>query len=325
MNTKADSISIVVPVHNEEGNLEQLTKEIIATKESFQLKIEEVLFVDDGSTDDTYSEICRIATETEGIPVRAIRFRRRQGKSVALLAGFQLVKGDLIATLDGDLQDDPAELKALLEKIDEGYDVVCGWKVDRQDPLEKRVSSKVFNFVVRQTSGLSIHDHNCGLKLYRRRSLRGLKVYGDLHRFLPVLLAHQGFSVAEVPVKHRARGTGKTKYGLKRIFTGALDFITVIAITKFSDRPGHFFGGIGLALFSTGFLILSYLSVLWCLSLGPIGTRPLFFLGILCLLLGTQFILFGVLAEIVVRRFFRYRVNERAAEAINLDRDLPWG
>jgi glycosyltransferase involved in cell wall biosynthesis len=319
MNSPApESISVVVPVHNEEGSVVGLVREIEQVAADFPVNISEIVFVDDGSTDTTFQRIEEASQICHKPIVKCIRFRSRLGKSAALHAGFRYAEGDLVATIDGDLQDDPAEIRLLYEKLQKGYDLVSGWKTNRQDPFEKRVASKLFNATLRKFCGAPLHDFNCGLKLYRRSALQGLKVYGDMHRFLPVFLAERGFAVTEVPVHHRARQSGRSKYGKKRLFTGLLDFFAVIAVTKFAQRPGHLFGGIGLLLSSVGVLILSYLTCLWCLDLGPIGTRPLFFLGILCVLLGTQFVFFGVLAEVITRRLFRWRLSDDISESINL-------
>jgi len=213
--------------------------------------------------------------------VAVIQFRRNFGKAAALDAGFRAASGDVVFTLDGDLQDDPAEISRFLDMLDQGYDVVSGWKETRRDPLDKRAPSKFFNFVVSRLSGLKLHDFNCGFKAYRAEAVRDLSLYGELHRFIPVLLHWRGFRVGEVPVRHRPRRHGRSKFGAARLFTGAMDLLTVILNTRYQTRPLHIFGAAGVLIGASGFAILSYLTVLWFLDAGAIGTRPLFFLGIL--------------------------------------------
>jgi glycosyltransferase involved in cell wall biosynthesis len=292
-------LSIVVPVFNEADSLLPLLAEIDAAAAGLGAPYE-VIFVDDGSTDGSTATLARIARSRPD--VRVIEFRRNFGKAAALDAGFRAAAGDVVFTLDADLQDDPAEFAAFLAKLAEGYDVVSGWKHRRLDPLDKTAPSKVFNWVVGRVSGVRLNDFNCGFKAYRAEALEDLTLYGELHRFIPVLLHWRGFRVGEVPVNHRARRFGKSKFGASRLFKGALDLATVILNTRYQTRPLHVFGLAGTLLGASGFLILSYLTVLWFAGAGPIGDRPLFFLGILLAVSSLQFFTVGLLAEFIQRQ-----------------------
>ncbi len=291
------SISIVIPFMDEEGSLEALIVAIKAALINYNFDYE-ILLVDDGSRDRGPEIAKRLAQEEA--QVRLIRFTRNFGKAAALMAGFKEASGEYIVTMDADLQDDPKEIPRLLEKLDEGYDIVSGWKKDRQDPIGKRLPSKVFNFVVARAFGLELHDMNCGLKIYRRDAAAHLRIYGELHRFTPAMLYALGFRVAELPVTHHPRLQGKSKYGTARLAKGLLDLVTVILLTRYRARPLHLFGLIGLPLGFIGFLILFYLTVLWFAGLGPIGDRPLLFFGILLILTGTQLLGTGLIAELVL-------------------------
>lgn len=310
-------LTIVIPIHNEEGNIGRLIDEIMAARGSFSCELAELLVIDDGSTDASVEEVRAAMDVHRDVAIRCLRLRRRFGKSTALSLGFRRAVGTYICTIDGDCQDVPSELPKLIEKLEEGYDAVSGWKKDRQDPLSKRLPSKFFNFILRTVWNVPMHDFNCGFKLYRAHAVRRFKVYGDLYRFIPLFLAELGFRVAEVPVSHRARTAGSSKYNAKRLFTGVLDFFSVLILTRFLHKPGHFFGGVGLAVGVVGTVVLTYLGVLWCLDMGPIGTRPLFFLGVLCELLAVQFILFGVLAELITRFLIRLQPDARLAEVLD--------
>ncbi|MET4807252.1 glycosyltransferase involved in cell wall biosynthesis [Limibacillus sp. MBR-115] len=282
---------------DEEGSLEALIVAIKAALLDYDFNYE-ILLVDDGSRD-RGPEIAKRLAEEEA-QVRLIRFTRNFGKAAALMAGFKEASGEYIVTMDADLQDDPKEIPRLLDKLDEGYDIVSGWKKDRQDPIGKRLPSKVFNFVVARAFGLELHDMNCGLKIYRRDAAAHLRIYGELHRFTPAMLYALGFRVAELPVTHHPRLQGKSKYGTARLAKGLLDLVTVILLTRYRARPLHLFGLIGLPLGFIGFLILFYLTVLWFAGLGPIGDRPLLFFGILLILTGTQLLGTGLIAELVL-------------------------
>lgn len=242
-------ISIVIPICNEVQNLETLYEEIIAASAVGEFELE-IVVVDDGSTDGSWGVIERLAASDERL--RGIRFRRNFGKSAALNAGFCTVRGDLVMTLDGDLQDDPSEIPRFVAKIEEGFDVVSGWKKIRHDPWCKVVSSRLFNGLVRGVTGLKLHDINCGMKCYRREVLAEVHLYGEMHRFVPLLAAARGFRSGEIVIGHRARKYGNTKYGSKRLLKGFLDLMTVIFLTGYSQRPLHLLGSVGLAAFALG-------------------------------------------------------------------------
>nr|MBA3788184.1 glycosyltransferase family 2 protein [Actinomycetota bacterium] len=238
-------ISVVVPVHNEERSVALLLDELGSALDGIGRPWEAV-FVDDGSTDGTFSALTRLHAASDN--VRIVRLRRNFGKAAALQAGFEEARGDVIVTIDGDLQDDPAEIPRLLAKLDEGFDLVSGWKTKRRDPLSRRIPSRIFNAVSGRMSGLRLHDLNCGLKAYRAEVLRGLRLYGELHRFVPVLAHYRGFRVAEVPVNHRPREHGRSRYGMERYVRGFLDLLTVTFMGRYRHRPLHLFGSLGLVL-----------------------------------------------------------------------------
>lgn len=291
-------ISFVIPLYNEEATLRPLYEKIEASLKKSAIEHYEVLFIDDGSKDGSWRAIEALKADHPD-RIRALRFRRNHGKAAALAAGFAEARGEIIFTMDADLQDDPDEISAFLQKLDEGYDCVSGWKQLRKDPLGKTLPSRVFNWATRIASGVRIHDFNCGFKAYRAEALQDLNLYGELHRYIPVLLHADGYAISEIPVKHHRRTHGVSKYGWKRLVKGLLDLITVIVLTRYLKRPGHFFGGFGLVSGMTGFLILTYLSIEKLLFGTSIGNRPLFFLGILLLLLGVQLISTGVLGELI--------------------------
>ena len=288
-------ISVVVPVHDEELSVEPLFDELRAALEPLGTEWE-VLFVDDGSADGTFAALTRLHDREPGI--RIVRLRRNFGKATALAAGFAQAAGDVIVTIDGDLQDDPAEIPRLLAKLDEGFDLVSGWKTRRRDPLRRRVVSRIFNGVTGRISGLRLHDLNCGLKAYRAEVLRGLRLYGELHRFIPVLAHYRGFRVAEVPVNHRPRGHGRSRYGMERYLRGFFDLLTVTFMGRYRYRPLHLFGGLGLLLGGLGFVLLTYLTVVK-LTGHAIGQRPLLTLGVLLVVVGIQLFSLGLVGELV--------------------------
>jgi dolichol-phosphate mannosyltransferase len=228
-------ISIVIPVHNEQDDVQELTARLQKVLDGPY----EIIFVDDGSTDETWKRL--LALHEPG-RVRLLRFRRNFGKTSALMAGFALTRGEIVFTMDGDLQDDPSEIPRFLAALDSGYDLVTGWKKTRHDPAHKVVASRFFNAVVRVTTGLSLHDINCGFKAYRGELARALDIYGEQHRFIPVLAAALGYKVGEIEVEHHARLHGRSKYGFSRLFKGFFDLITVLLITRFAERPSHAFG-----------------------------------------------------------------------------------
>jgi glycosyltransferase involved in cell wall biosynthesis len=288
-------ISVVVPLLNEEHSLEELYTEIARALEARGEEFE-VVFVDDGSIDGSMAVLSRLHDELTNVVV--IHLRRNFGKAAALQAGFLQARGEVVVTIDADLQDDPAEIPQLLAKLDEGFDLVSGWKTRRNDPLARRLFSKIFNWVTGAVSGVRLHDVNCGLKAYRAEVLRGMRIYGELHRFIPVLAAYRGFRIAEIPVNHRARQHGSSRYGPERYLRGFFDLLSVTFMGRYRHRPLHLFGGIGLLMGAVGFVILVYLTMLkiWGES---IGTRPLLTLGVLLLVVGIQFVSLGLLSELV--------------------------
>lgn len=297
-------LSIIIPVLNEDESLRELHRQIIESVDARKIETE-ILFVDDGSTDSSWKVISALAAEDSR--VHGIRFRRNFGKAAALTAGLKSAQGDYIMTMDADLQDDPAEIPAFFAKLNEGFDVVNGWKQRRLDPWHKVYPSKVFNWMVGKLSGLRLHDHNCGIKLFRSEVGREIRLYGELHRFIPVLAHARGFRVAEVAVHHRARQHGQSKYGFKRFARGFLDLLTVTFLTGYGQRPLHLLGGLGLICFGLGTLGMCYLGVLWGLmnvfhviSQAPIGNRPMLLYSIASMLLGGQVMTLGMLAEMIV-------------------------
>jgi glycosyltransferase involved in cell wall biosynthesis len=312
-------LSIIVPVLNEADSLrelfDQVTRGCAACEQEFEL-----IFIDDGSTDASWSVIQGLASEHP--QVGAIRFRRNFGKAAALSAGMKATRGDLILMMDADLQDDPAEIPALLRKLNDGFDVINGWKQRRLDPWHKVYPSKVFNGLAGWLTGLWLHDHNCGLKLFRAEVAKELRLYGELHRFIPVLAHARGFKVGELAVNHRSRQHGVSKYGVRRFIRGFLDLLTVKFLTGFGQRPQHMLGAIGLGCFAFGMAGMAYLSLLWVLmnvvgfvKAEPIGSRPLLFYSLGALLLGAQAISLGLLAELIVANTGReedtYSVREQ--------------
>jgi glycosyltransferase involved in cell wall biosynthesis len=298
-------ISVVVPVHDEERSVALLYDELRSALEPLGVEWETV-FVDDGSTDGTFAALTRLHAAASD--VRVVRLRRNFGKAAALGAGFGQARGDTIVTIDGDLQDDPAEIPRLLAKLEEGFDLVSGWKARRRDPLRRRVGSRIFNAVTGRISGVALHDMNCGLKAYRAEVVRGLRIYGELHRFIPVLAHHRGYRIAELPVNHRPREHGRSRYGIERYLRGFLDLLTVSFIGRYRHRPLHLFGGLGLALGLIGFAILVYLTVVK-LAGHAIGQRPLLTLGVLLVVVGMQFFSLGLISEMITSHH-----EERAAE-----------
>ena len=292
-------LSILIPIFNEEATLRPLHQRLQETlvEEPF-----EVIFIDDGSVDRSRLILAELALQDDR--VRVISFARNFGKSRALAAGFRESRGEIVITLDADLQDDPAEIPKLLALIDRGYDLVSGWKRDRRDPFSKVMPSRCFNWLTARLTGIRLHDFNCGFKAYRRQVVEQLQIYGELHRFIPALAYWQGFRVAEVPVVHHPRRSGVSKYGPGRFLAGFFDLFTVLFLTRFKDKPLHLFGSIGLICLASGFAINLYLSWIW-LGGQPIGTRPLLQLGILLMVMGIQFGSIGLLAELIARLAFR--------------------
>ena len=295
--TESLDLSIVVPAYNEEESVPLLHERIRAVVEPLGLTWE-VVYVDDGSTDGTRAALRALQAADSHVVVA--EQRRNSGKSLALNTGFALARGAIIITMDADLQDEPGEIPNLLAKLDEGYDVVSGWKHERQDPLSKRVPSWIANHVTAWITGLRLHDMNCGLKAYRAEAVRELHLYGDLHRYIPILAHYNGFRVTEIPVVHHKRRFGRSKYGPGRLLRGGLDLLTVLFLNNFRYRPLHLFGGTGLLLLLAGFFVNAYLSIEWFQGMRPLSQRPLLTLGVLLMVMGVQLGTIGLLAELVV-------------------------
>jgi dolichol-phosphate mannosyltransferase len=296
-------LSVVVPILNEAQSLETLWKELseVAAAEGYEL---DAVFVDDGSTDGSWEVICRLAAADSRLT--GLRFRRNFGKAAALSAGFEAARGDLVMTLDGDLQDDPHEIPRFLAEMERQLDVVSGWKRVRHDPWFKVLPSRIFNWMVSKLTGVNLHDHNCGMKCYRREVFREVRLYGELHRFVPVLAAARGFRVGEIAVAHRPRRFGRSKYGVSRFIKGFLDLLTVKFLTGFGQRPQHLLGAIGLVSFALGALGLVGLAIWWVVSRMGHGVPvhlhewPAMFYSLGLMLLGGQLMSIGFLAELLI-------------------------
>lgn len=295
------SLGFVVPVYNEEATLEELRDRITSVLMREGYADYTIYFIDDGSRDGSW-QVVRALCESDPEHVAGLRFRRNFGKAEALQAGFEHAKEMIIFTLDADLQDDPEEIPAFLKKLGEGYDLVSGWKKKRHDPLSKTVPSRVFNALARALSGVQLHDFNCGFKAYRAEVTRNIELFGELHRFVPILAHAEGFIVGEIPVRHHPRRYGVSKYGAKRFIKGLIDLITVTVTSRYLRRPAHIFGGSGFLFGGVGFFILAWLSFDKLVLGSIIGNRPLFFLGILLMLLGAQLISLGLIAEMITRQ-----------------------
>lgn len=294
-------ISVLVPAYNEAESLPELYAQIRSglktCMEAGQASDYEIWFVNDGSTDSTEEVIRALAGEDP--KVHMISFRKNFGKSPALDAGFHHVSGDLVFTMDADLQDDPKEFTRFISKIDEGYDLVVGWKKNRLDSAEKRLPSKLFNKVTSSMSGVKLHDHDCGFKCFRREVVKSLNLYGELHRYVPALAYRNGFRITEIEVEHHKRKHGASKYGLERYMRGALDSLTTNFLLKYSDRPMYLFGRMGFWSMFIGVIICLYLTVRWFMG-ASIGGRPLLVLGTLLIIVGVQFIAIGFLGNLLV-------------------------
>jgi dolichol-phosphate mannosyltransferase len=324
-------LSFVIPARNEAASLPELLAEVqrLMADEGYAAQ---VIVVDDGSSDDTWGVIDRLAAADSRI--LGIRLRRGFGKSAALSAGFHAAEGDPIVTLDADLQDDPAEVPRLVRRLDEGFDVVSGWKRVRHDPWHKVWPSRVFNWLVSRLTGVRLHDHNCGLKCFRRQVIHEVRLYGELHRFVPVLAAAKGFRTAEVVVEHRPRIYGRSKYGVGRLLKGLLDLITVKFLTGYGHRPQHLLGGIGLVSFLAGGLAMGYLAVIWCVSrisdtwpdVHLHETAALYY-ALALFIIGAQFLSIGILGEMLAAFMIRdtdtYSIAEyTSARAASADKRL---
>jgi glycosyltransferase involved in cell wall biosynthesis len=315
-------ISVIIPVYNERESLPILLGEIDRAARDGRLDLE-VILVDDGSSDGSWQVIAELAEKNP--QMHGLRFRKNFGKAAALSAGFHAAGGELILTMDGDLQDDPAEIVSFLAAMQKGHDVVSGWKRTRHDPWHKVWASRMFNFLVSMLTGVRLHDHNCGMKCYRAEVCREIRLYGELHRFIPVLAAARGFKVGEIEIRHRPRRFGHSKYGMRRFVKGFLDLLTVKFLTGFGQRPQHLLGGIGLLSFVAGGLGMIYLTITWLINVWAPGsfqalhTRPLLIYSVAALLLGAQMVSIGFLAELITAYQSRdeesYSIAERTKDS----------
>jgi len=295
-------ISLVIPVYNEEENLKLLYQKLKETLEPLG-KEREIIFVDDGSQDNSPKILDQLARKDPHVKV--IHFRRNFGQTAALAAGFDLAQGEIVVTLDADLQNDPADIPKLLGKMEEGYDVVSGWRKDRKDPYLSRIlPSTMANWLISKVTGVKLHDYGCTLKAYRQEVVKELNLYGELHRFLPALASWMGVRIAEIPVTHHPRRFGKSKYGISRTFRVILDLILVQFLLRYSTRPIRIFGGAGLISFVLGLLLGCYLSIIKILFRHPIGNRPLLILSVLLIILGIQLLSLGILGEFLTRIYY---------------------
>ena len=306
------SISVVIPLLNEEESLGELARRLETVLDRVAPGRWDVMFVDDGSTDSSFEVIDRLHNRNPRF--RAIRFRRNYGKSAALAVAFAEVEGDIVITMDADLQDDPNEIPALIAKLEEGHDLVSGWKRKRHDPWHKTMPSKLFNTVTSIMSGIKLHDFNCGLKAYRSDVIKTVQVYGEMHRYIPALAHWEGFRVTEIPVQHHARKFGYSKFGASRFLKGFLDLLTVMFTTRYVKRPLHFFGFFGSLFAIIGFATDLWLAVEWFMGLTNISQRPLALFGVAMIIVGVQLISIGLIGELIVKNNLErqtYSIRER--------------
>jgi glycosyltransferase involved in cell wall biosynthesis len=295
-------VSVVIPLYNEEENIEALYSSLREVINSLSVEAE-VIFIDDGSTDDTFHLLSKLKKSDDNM--RVIRFTRNFGQTAAMSAGFDYARGEIIITMDGDLQNDPKDIPLLLEKLEEGYDIVSGWRVDRQDKLiSKTIPSKIANWLIGLITGVKLHDSGCSLKAYRSEVIKNLRLYGEMHRFIPALASSRGARIVEIKVNHRPRKYGSSKYGISKTIRVFLDLITIKFLLSFLTRPLQIFGLLGLAFSGIGFLVCLYLSILKLFFDQGLSDRPLLLLGILLLVLGVQFIGFGLVAEMQTRTYY---------------------
>jgi glycosyltransferase involved in cell wall biosynthesis len=314
LNGGSAGISVVVPLFNERDSLDELYQRLTNVLAELTPRYE-IIFVDDGSEDRSVKKLREFKALNRS--VRYIRFRRNFGKSAALAAGFRVARYEVIATMDADLQDIPEQLPLLLKKLDEGYDLVSGWRHRRRDRLTRRIASRVYNAVTSFFTGVRLHDINCGFKCYRREVLHEVMVYGERHRYIPVLASYRGFRLGEVKIDHAPRRHGNSRYGMERVLGGFFSLLTVILMTRYTNKPLHFFGLMGLLLAGTGSAIDLYLIAMRVLFQEWLSNRPLLIIGILLLIVGVQLILFGLLAEMIAfsyRRESDYSIVESSDE-----------
>jgi glycosyltransferase involved in cell wall biosynthesis len=308
--------SLIIPVYNEEGNVALLHQRLTAATAGMASL--EIIFVDDGSSDGSFAILSQIAAADSRVKV--IRFSRNFGKTAAMSAGFEASRGAIIVNMDADLQDDPEEIEAMLAKLQDGLDLVIGWRRERLDSIDKRWPSKFFNWTVTTFSGVQLHDFNCGFKVYRREVLRDLPLYSDLHRFLPLLAAGRGFKVGELPVRHHRRHAGVSKYGIGRTVRGLLDFVTVLFLNRYLTRPMHFFGSFGLLSIALSLATATWAVVLKLFFAHNFVNSPLPLLTVFLFLLGVVFILLGLIGEMLTRVYFETggRLGYRVRDRVNL-------
>jgi len=306
-------LSIIIPINNEEGNIGPLHQKLFEQLQRVQRNYE-IIIVDDGSTDSTFEKITQLHMQDPYIKI--IKFRKNFGKSTALNVAFHYAKGQIIITMDGDLQDEPEEIPRFISKIDEGYDLVCGWKYPRRDPITKTLPSRIFNGVICFITGLDLHDFNCGFKAFRKRALEDLHLYGEMHRYIPALINWNGYKITEIKIMHHARSSGKSKYGVSRLVKGLLDLITVKFLIDYSSRPLHAFGLPGIVSLSVGLIIGIYLLLLKYVDNVLIGDRPLLLLSVLLILIGIQFISLGLIGEMLTFREMREQNPDRYIETV---------
>ncbi|WP_237607455.1 glycosyltransferase family 2 protein [Roseimaritima sediminicola] len=324
INAPPSVVSVVVPLLDEQETIRTLVAQVTAVLRQIG-HTADIILVDDGSSDDSWQVIEKLAAEFD--TVRGIRFRRNFGKAAALAAGFEAARGEIVITMDADLQDDPQEIPRFLEALDSGYDVVSGWKKVRHDPWHKVGPSRVFNYLVGRLTGVRIHDHNCGFKAYRREIFDQVKLYGEMHRFVPVLADARGWRVTEITVLHHPRKHGKSKYGVGRIVKGFLDLLTIYFLTRFAQRPLHLIGSAGLLCFLFGGVGLAILSAWWCISRAfesiavlHLHEKAIFYFCILAILLGAQLLVAGLLAEMMTAMMRPnlppYSIAQRTPESV---------
>ncbi len=290
-------LSFIIPVLNEEQSLQPLYSEILENIENCK---HEIIFIDDGSNDGSFAVMQELSAKDKNVKI--IKFRKNFGKAASLDAGFEAAKGDIIFTMDADLQDDPKEIINFIKKIEQGYDLVSGWKKKRKDPIHKTFPSKLFNAITAKFFRLKLHDYNCGFKAYRKEVIKELDIYGEMHRYIPALADSKGFKITEIPVNHRPRKFGKSKYGIERYIRGFLDLLTVKLVTSYTHSPLYLFGRIGTTFSVIGFLIGLYLTIMKFWFHQPLYNRPLLYLSILLIMLGLQFFSIGLIGELLVNQ-----------------------